>query len=920
MKKKIFYIPIISVLIIVVVVLLIFSTKSVIKKSDLFDAISTNSALIIDVKNSQNFLENLKENNEIYTNFENISGININNSLIYFLDSLDKNSAIKTSIFSGRVVVSFNIEGKSNINQLCVSEIPEEVKENTYYIQLISELKKTGSIKTRNFNEVEIAEYKDTLIGQKIFLSVKNGLLLLTSTPKLMEETIIILDNNNSVNNLLEFAKVYNTAGVNELANIYVNMKKFPDMLYDKVSADYKTGISNLKYFSDWTELDLSVFDDRVILNGLSENIDTIATYSHIINSQNATEINSIRVLPNTTSYYFAMAFNDYAEYDKNLSLYLSKLGTSEQRDKNIKNLENKTGVDIRSAFYPMINSEVCYAVTSVNTKDIFENSFTIFDIKSKSVAEQELNNIIEKIAKKTNKSHESFIETIIIDERTTIPCFSMPFDDLPELLFGDYFKNCTGRYMSIIDNFIIIGNTKSSLRKIIHDAILNNTLNTSVEHNLFLEHFSKKSNMFIYFSFHKGFDILQNTLANSVKDKISSIAELVYKLGNFGYQINKSDDRLYNNIVIKQSDRIIEKPQTIWEKRLDTLIAIKPAIVINHDDNSKEIIVQDEQNSLYLLSKSGREIWKIKLDERIISPIYQIDYYKNKKLQYLFSTKSKIYLIDRLGNNIEKYPIDLRSKATAPISLFDYEGDKNYRIIVPCEDKKVYLYTKEGELLKDWGFQGTENIVNAGISHYRIKKEDFIVFNDEYKAYFLSRRGDIKLEFNTKFKFSKNNKILLDDLSKSTRFVTTDENGAIRIFDANGKLDTLKIKQFSPNHYFAIKDMNHDGNNDFVFVDGNKVEVYNSAKKLIMSYEFESTISHEPSFYNFSDNQIKIGIVCAEINQIYLLDANGSISEGFPLFGLTPFSIARINKDVNKFNLIVGGLDNLLYNYELKK
>ena len=912
---------VIASIIAIVVVSVLLLRESDFKKLEPFDAIPVNTAIVIDVKSSKRFLADINENNNIYKDILNVTQINSKNSLFHFIDSLSNSGVIKSDIVNERFVLSFIVEGKSNVQQLGVVNIKEEQKDNIFK-QLLEEFKTRGSVKTREFNNVEIAEFKLPGDNNKLFSCVKNNLLVFSFSSKLMEETISLLlsEDKNSINNLKEFKNIHNTAGKNEIANIYVNMKSFPDLFNNKISEEFKPLVSNMKYFSEWTEFDLSFFKDRINLNGFSEMTDSSTTFIKILNSQIPAEATSLKILPNTTSFYLTMAFSDGHEYDNNLIVYLKELKTADRRDQKLKKIEETTGVNLKSFFYPMIESEICYAITNIDSKDPWGNCFTIFNVKSKSNTEQEIENMIQGISLKLGKPVDSFKESIFIDEKTSINCFFMPFTDFPELLFGPAFKNCTGEYLCFINNFVVIANSKISLQKFIHDALLNNTLNTSIEHYSFLEHFSGKSNMFLYFSFYKGYDLLLNLLDGSVYDELHRNMGSIYKLGNFGYQINKTNNRLYNNIVIKHSDNnLIEKTQTVWESRLDTLVAIKPSIVINHDNNSKEILVQDKQNVLYLLSDSGREIWKVKLDESIISKIYQIDFYKNNKLQYLFSTGSKIHLIDRLGNYVEKYPLQLRSKATGPMSLFDYENDNNYRIIIPCEDKKVYLYDKEANLIKGWDFAGSENNVNNEISHYKIGKEDYIVLNDDYKAYFLSRKGDLKINFTTKFKFSKNNKIWLDSSLKDPRFITTDEDGTIRLFYTNGKQDSLKIKKFSPEHFFTIKDIDCDGKNDFVFVDGNKIEVYNSSKKMVMSYEFESDITYEPSFYSFPQNQVKTGIVCEESKKIYLLNSDGSIYDGFPLHGLSQFSIGKFSNDIYKFNLIVGGLYNLLYNYEIK-
>ena len=86
--------------------------------------------------------------------------------------------------------------------------------------------------------------------------------------------------------------------------------------------------------------------------------------------------------------------------------------------------------------------------------------------------------------------------------------------------------------------------------------------------------------------------------------------------------------------------------------------------------------MIQDQKNQLYLLSNAGIILWKQMLDGPLKSEVFQVDCYKNGKMQYLLSTRHKIYLLDRNGNPVEKYPVELRSPATAGISVFDYDKD----------------------------------------------------------------------------------------------------------------------------------------------------------------------------------------------------------------------------------------------------
>ncbi len=919
MKKKIFLISSIVILAAIVAfgVLYLLNNKAD-KKSETICAVPAQAAMIIELNSPADFLGVLKQDVGIFPAIAGILNLNINNSLFHYADSL---GVLVNPENPQKIIWSFHPEGVNPFAQLLVINIAEDIKKENFAKEINDKLSVTGKVAERVFKDVVLYEYKSNGNLGDIHYYIKNGLFVVSVSQKLLEKSVeSLMEVKSILDTHDDFKNLYGTAGKNEIANVYVNMALFPASFTANISGESKESIEKLKQFSQWTELDLSFDEQKLSLNGFSQLNDSVPVFTGIIQSQEAVTLKCMQVLPDNTSYYFAMSFNDKEVFGQKFKEYKEVLGVEQTNIDRCSKIKEETGIDIYASFYSLVDNEACFAVTTPGSYELFENSYTIIGLKSQASAEIELSNLVETIKLNSELTDSDLKDNISIDENTSINVFVLPFEGLPELLFGHYFSHCSGKYVCCVNNFMIFANSKKSLFKIVYDVVLHKTLETSIDHNLFLDNFSEYSNLFVYFSMSNGYEIFKNLFADELKPKITENADLLGSFGNFGYQLNKSNEMIYNNLVIKQQKYTVEKPQTVWESRLDTTVAIKPALVVNHDNNSKEIIVQDYKNNLYLLSNSGREIWSVKLDGRIESDVYQIDIYRNGKLQYLFSTKNKIYLIDRLGNNVDKYPIELRSSATAPLSLFDYSKNKNYRIVIPCENNKVYMYDGEGDIVKGWEFEGTENLVSSKISHYNVNGDDYITFKDNYKAYFLNRKGESKIDFLTKFEFSVQNKIYYDHTYSKKRFVTTDKHGLIRFFYTNGDQDSLKIREFSQEHYFVLKDVDSDGSNDYVFLDGNRLEVYNRQKKLMMAYDFEEAPSSEPAFYSFPRNQIKIGVVCSTVSKIYLINNDGSLFEGFPLYGLTPFSIGYLSSDSNKFNLIVGGQENLLYNYEVNE
>ncbi len=300
---------------------------------------------------------------------------------------------------------------------------------------------------------------------------------------------------------------------------------------------------------------------------------------------------------------------------------------------------------------------------------------------------------------------------------------------------------------------------------------------------------------------------------------------------------------------------------------------------------------------------------------------IHQVDFYKNGKLQYMFNTAEQLHLIDRNGNYVERYPVSLRSSATAPMALFDYDNSRDYRIFVAGEDRKIYVYDIESNLVTGWKFGKSESKVTKAPQHFRIRDRDYIVFMDQNRSYFLDRRGKERVKPKERVVFSPGNQFFLDMniREEKPRWISTDTAGNVMCVYLDGSVARLLEHTASADHFFQMQDMDADGIPDYVFADGNELSVLSPDGKRLFSYKVRDRISVMPDIYKFSSSDIKIGLTDQSRNRIYLINADGSLYEGFPLEGSTRFSIGYFAGSDSRFNLIVGSANNFLYNYSIE-
>jgi len=449
---------------------------------------------------------------------------------------------------------------------------------------------------------------------------------------------------------------------------------------------------------------------------------------------------------------------------------------------------------------------------------------------------------------------------------------------------------------------------------------MLQSTLDSDLDFNRLSDYLAAKSNIHFFVNIPRSTKLIEKYLsAQSVKSLEENKTSLL-KFQTLSWQFSVENDMVYNNSFIKFSAEVKEEPHTVWASRLDNPVTGKPILVTNHYTNEKEIFLQDQKNKIYLINNSGRILWKMDLPGKINSDIYQIDFYKNGKLQLMFSTETQIHLIDRNGNYIENYPVNLRAQATTGLSVFDYESNRDYRIFIPATDHRIYGYDVKGALLSGWEFKKTDDPVYQPLQHFRISDRDYLVCMDKYNIYILDRKGKARVNVKRHFPVSPRNTCVLDrgSLNTDPRLMLTDTSGHVHFIYFTGETEELVIGEFSSGHYFNYQDLNGDGRKEFIFLDKNELTVFNENRSRLFSRVFDYDIHFKPAIYQFSGSDYKIGLTVEDEQKIYLVNNDGSLYKGFPLAGSTVFSIGLFSSSSNNFNLVVGGSDNFLYNYSV--
>ncbi len=151
---------------------------------------------------------------------------------------------------------------------------------------------------------------------------------------------------------------------------------------------------------------------------------------------------------------------------------------------------------------------------------------------------------------------------------------------------------------------------------------------------------------------------------------------------------------------------------------------------VKSHVSTNDDLILQDSTYRIYLFSADDRTLWEYNLDG-MIQGLNEIDYFKNNKLQHFITTPTSIYIIDRLGRDVQGFPRKTPTLAKYA-ELVDYDKSKNYRFLIASVDGDVYVLDKEATSLEGWNPKKISSRIKSAPKHYRIGGRDYFIIVTE--------------------------------------------------------------------------------------------------------------------------------------------------------------------------------------------
>lgn len=700
------------------------------------------------------------------------------------------------------------------------------------------------TVETLTYQNKKITKY--TLEQQEVFSMQLDGKVIISSSLMLMEN-MVRTEKNNPVNPTLD--RLYATSSEVKSATLFLNLDE-PSSLF----ADQLKGEDNrIPSFADWISVDFSANSDNIGFSGVAVASDSTKNFINLFKGTNPLPHKTPQFAPLNTQAISSFTFDDYQAFAKNQNTYLDRV-------KPIDSLFNTI--------------EEIGVIHANNQKVVLLSSFGA-----------------ESLAEALNSDKASSAE-YQGSEIMRLKNSAFVVDGFSPLI-----KDFSSNFCAILENTFVFAESREALQTIISNHRNTSSFGNSPVYTTAMSQLANESSM-LFIANDSGINFFSEEYFDPQFH--STLKKVKFSEHVFAAQLVSDQNFVHTNFLVSKVGKSVEVNSVtpLFTLELNTDLTIDPQFVKNHRTNKHEIVVQDQNNILYLISTEGKVLWSKQLNGRIQGPIQQVDIYKNGRLQLAFCTSNEFMIIDRNGEDVPPFKKTFEGGNLNPLAIFDYEGNKDYRFVI-TQGRKVFMYNNQMQTVSGFRFTEAQSPILTSPKHFRVSKRDYLVFQLEDKSLkILHRTGHERLKVGQKIDFSGNGVFLYKN-----KFSVTNKKGVLHQIDTKGKLSATNFNLSNDHGMYTTS-------KTLVFMDDNILSI--KGKKV----ELDLGVYTKPKIFYIYD-KIYVSVTDIQNQKIYLFDSQAKPISNFPVFGNSLIDMVDMDND-KKLELVAKDQDNSIIVYKM--
>ncbi len=572
---------------------------------------------------------------------------------------------------SAPMVFSMHYSAKNSVSFLQVVSLAEGVADQ------VTGVLQGMATSRRKYNGVAVYSVCADAVA-----AVYGNLFISSSSSYVLESSIRHLENNTSILDKREFEKLLKDNGISSA--VYVNHNQIGKFFSGVVERGFLGYSDFVMKFASWSCMRMSFHSGKLQLDGVLDNFSDEGRFSNVYSQQAVKKSLMGRILPASTLFAVSMPASNMHEYLKQHNLYLEmqkKIGSFAYKQKMAK---GENGISPREwvdslAIEELVSAyckfgEKCEWVTLIREKQQFG-----------------LNNMISSVV-----------------DRDKIPEVE-PFGYKGYLasVFGELFSHCSEEYCSKVGAWTVLGS-----KTVVEDFANGSATFFNLED--YMVQTPAKADIHAESSL---------KLVANLKEAGDSIMQVfkTYYRGAFERQMTgrnfefvtadiffaEGEPQIRANLYSTEMEKLPQPPERgeddVMTFKIDSTVAV-PAGPFEVKDATKKSAAYLEQlpnMRLRYMDANKKGVWAIPFETPLCGYVEQIDLYANGRLQMLFASEDKLYLLDRLGRFVRGYPAKLPKKVVLGPRLLKNVNGIRYSILVLNEDNTISWCDVSGKPVK---------------------------------------------------------------------------------------------------------------------------------------------------------------------------------------------------------------------------
>lgn len=711
-------------------------------------------------------------------------------------------------------------QGKSNLAfSLIYKKQPQDSLVTSYDKSMLYEGLTIGVFKQ------EGATYFETLMGDVCYIS----------------DSQLVIEN--SIRNYKNKVAGINDFDFYKLTKTLDNNAPLQLLLHVNASSYLKSIFPETPYFpsvsGSWTAFDFNTQRDPFTLDGVSFINDSIAHPINFIKGLGSQKFLSPEVSPTKVDSYFGFAVED--------------VKTLEDNFKHFSRLQNMA--------LPNIDFSPLAAVDEIACIRIKENDATILHLKNTE-------NINASLLNK-NSSTKSF---------RSVPFYPHNLGTNLNTFLAQLGNKKPMQWSTQMDDFLVYTSSEELMKTIISAYKEGNVLANDFSYKNLMNALANQSN-FLWI----GNTVeLQKHWKNKNTQELKAVWETLTlsKYPWLALQGVGEDDFVQMRFTAQKDNPEMVRNSAVnqYSFQLEAPVLGTPQWIKNHRTKAMDLVLQDQQNQLYLFSNTGTLFWKKQLSGPIQGSIQQVDLYKNRRLQMAFRTPNRFQILDRNGKVVP--PFDMKVSASEiPLAVFDYDRNRNYRFVL-TEGNQIKILDHKGAVVKGFQLKNLDKALMHPLKHIRMGTKDYIIQqNEDGTLRILNRQGKDRIKLKDKVITSAN-----PVFSYRETFATTDTDGQLLQIDQKGNVVQTPL-DLTPGHQIDMS------TKSLVTLSDNTLTI----KGIPVTLPFGN---YTPPKLFYLQNTLYITTTDKEAEKVYLFYSNGLPVEGFPVYGIGPADLTNADDD----------------------